>query len=461
MPTLIPIIALRQRKVDLTKSAAAIMSLGNLENRDLSAAESKNFDKTQGAIADVERQIIAAERELAEESGMPMSADENSAFGALANGQVPTQDPRAPKRMTLGNIGIKSYQQLFGPPRSSAFSSAQEFVRAVRVSGQSFDPRLQAGMTDSNPTSAGFLVPETWAQEILNYALESSLILPRARVFPLSQGNTLKVPAVKDDDHSAGFLWTGINEQWSNELQTITETDMSTRLLELSANKLALLSNASSELVEDSAQFENILTANLQAAASFFLDSNFLLGSGVARPLGMLNAANPSLVVASKNAATPSGGFLWEDAVSMFTAMTPACRGRAVWIFGNDLLPALSVMQIVVRNIAGTENVGGSATPQFTLNADGTGTLLGRPVLFSEKLKTKGTQADCCFVCPDQYAILLRREFQLRRSLDAGFTNDSIWWRLTCRVDGQPLWANTQKLKNSQVTSPFVVLQAR
>ncbi len=54
---------------------------------------------------------------------------------------------------------------------------------------------------------------------------------------------------------------------WANEMQTIDEKDMSTRLLELSANKLALLSNASSELVEDSAGFENILTANLQAAA--------------------------------------------------------------------------------------------------------------------------------------------------------------------------------------------------
>jgi HK97 family phage major capsid protein len=266
---------------------------------------------------------------------------------------------------------------------------------------------------------------------------------------------------VKDDDHSAGNLWTGITEQWSNELQTITEADISTRLLKLSVNKLALLSNASSELTEDSAQFENILTANLQAAASFFLDKNFLFGNGAARPLGMLATGNPSLVVANKNASIPAGGFLWEDAVAMFTAMTPACRGRAIWLFSTDLLPALCVMQLKVMNVAGTENVAGSATPMFTLNADGTGNLLGRPCYFTEKLKTKGSQGDCAFICADQYAILVRREFQLRRSDQAGFLNDSIWWRLTCRIDGQPLWATTQKLLNSQVTSPFVTLQAR
>jgi HK97 family phage major capsid protein len=221
-----------------------------------------------------------------------------------------------------------------------------------------------------------------------------------------------------------------------------------------------MLANASSELVEDSAQFENILTANLQAAGSFFLDKNFLFGSGSGRPLGMCAAANPSLLVTNKNAKTPAGGFLWQDAVAMYMSMPPACRGRATWVFSNDLLPALSVMQLVVRDSSG-DPVGGSATPMFTMNDDGTGTLLGRPALFTEKMNSAGTQGDCAFLCIDQYGVLLRREFQLRRSLDAGFQTDSIFWRLTCRVDGQPLWAHTLKLSNSQIVSPFVVLQAR
>ena len=329
-----PIIALRQRKIELMKSAKAIMATADADDRELTSAETQAFDKTQTALSEVEKQIVVAERELAEEAGMMITPDENSAFALLAHGQTPAENPSAPKRGTRGNIGIKSYRDLFGEPRgNSGFRSMQEFINAIRISGQSFDPRLQAsGMSETVPSSGGFLVPETWAQEILNYAIESSLILPRARVFPLSQGNSLLIPGVRDDDHSAGSLFGGITEMWADELQTIDEKDMSTRLLELSANKLALLSNASSELVEDSAQFENILTANLQAAASWFLDSNFLFGSGVARPLGMLNSANPSLVVVNKNSATPTGGFLWEDAVAMYTAMTPACRGRAIWI---------------------------------------------------------------------------------------------------------------------------------
>jgi hypothetical protein len=65
------IIALRQRKVELVQSAKNIVSLGNLENRDLTQAEGRNFEKIQAALADIEKQIIVAERELAEERGMP------------------------------------------------------------------------------------------------------------------------------------------------------------------------------------------------------------------------------------------------------------------------------------------------------------------------------------------------------------------------------------------------------
>jgi HK97 family phage major capsid protein len=82
-------------------------------------------------------------------------------------------------------------------------------------------------------------------------------------------------------------------------------------------------------------------------------------------------------------------------------------------------------------------------------------------VNFSEKMKAAGLQGDAAFICFDQYAIGIRRELQLRRSLEAGFKTDQIYWRLTTRVDGQSTWESTMKLQNGNVTSPFVVLQAR
>jgi hypothetical protein len=118
-------------------------------------------------------------------------------------------------------------------------------------------------------------------------------------------------------------------------------------------------------------------------------------------------------------------------------------------------------MQNVVKNVAGTENVGGSATPIFVPNDKGGGTLLGRPITFTEKLKPAGSVGDALFACFDQYAIGIRREVTLRKSLEAGFLNDSCWYRLTVRVDGQSTWSKTLTEANGNVVGPFVTLAAR
>jgi hypothetical protein len=67
------IIALRQRKVELVRSAKSIMSVGNTEGRDLTAAEDQSLGKIHASLADIKKQIVAAERELAEEANMPMT----------------------------------------------------------------------------------------------------------------------------------------------------------------------------------------------------------------------------------------------------------------------------------------------------------------------------------------------------------------------------------------------------
>jgi HK97 family phage major capsid protein len=175
----------------------------------------------------------------------------------------------------------------------------------------------------------------------------------------------------------------------------------------------------------------------------------------------MLSSGNPALITVAKDASTPNYWINLEDVLNMFKAMAPACRLRAEGVFSDSLIPALYKLQNVVKNVAGTENVGGSAVPIFVPNDSGGGTLLGRPVTFSEKLKPAGSVGDAAFICFDQYAVGIRRELELRKSLEAGFMNDSIWWRLTVRTDGESTWSNKLIEQNSSVVSPFVCLAAR
>jgi HK97 family phage major capsid protein len=272
---------------------------------------------------------------------------------------------------------------------------------------------------------------------------------------------TLKVPGVRDDDHSAGVLFGGVTATWFDELQPFTEQNVQTRMIQLSAHKLGMLSNASSELTEDGPTFETVLTSSLQAAAQFFLDQAFFFGDGTGKPQGMLNSANPARVVVPKDPGTPNYWINLEDVLNMFKAQAPACRLRAEWVFSDSLIPALFKMQNVVKTVDGSQNVGGSAVPIFVPNDKGGGTLLGRPVTFTEKFKPAGSVGDAAFICFDQYAVGMRRELNLRRSTDAGFQTDSIWWRLTTRVDGQSTWNKFLTEVNGNQVSPFVTLAAR
>ena len=458
------IFALRQRLVDAKKAAQSILDKAKLEGRSLTSAEQENLSKLKLGMESTNEAIIAEEKVLAAMANVPLSAchhvgDGNGTtrqHGKLAPGVVMSSKPRP-------IIGLKSWAQLWGGQSdgtgNGGFDSFDEYLHAVANARQFADGRLRASMTDGNLTQTGFLVPETWAQMVLDIALEQALCMKRCQVWPMSS-STLKVPGIKDFDHSAGTLFGGVTAQWMDELQTFNDQNLKAFLITLTARKLGLLANASSELLEDGINYEGLLTSKLQAAAEWFLDQAFLFGDGADRPQGMLHSSNPALNVVTHASDSPTNGIGLNDILLMWGAMAPSCRMRSTWVFSDGLIPFVYKLQLTVKNVAGTENVGGSATPLFTPDGNG-GTLLGRPVIFSEKMKTAGSQGDAALICFDQYAIGMRRAISLLRSDQAGFTNDSIFWRLTTRVDGQSTWAQKQTLADGDVVSPFCVLTAR
>jgi hypothetical protein len=127
----------------------------------------------------------------------------------------------------------------------------------------------------------------------------------------------------------------------------------------------------------------------------------------------------------------------------------------------NALVPQLLRLQLVVKSTDGLTNIGGSATPMLNVADDGSMTLMTRPVVVTEKLAARGMQGDVLFADLSQYCVGVRKEIRLEKSTELGFANYSTFFRLICRVDGQPLWAKPQILENGDVTSPFVTLAPR
>jgi HK97 family phage major capsid protein len=84
-----------------------------------------------------------------------------------------------------------------------------------------------------------------------------------------------------------------------------------------------------------------------------------------------------------------------------------------------------------------------------------------RPVLFSEKVPTLGTVGDIGLYDFSQYAVGLRADMTLAKSMHAGFQSDTSYYRAILRVDGAPKLSAPVTPAAGDTQSPFVVLAAR
>jgi HK97 family phage major capsid protein len=453
--SVIPILALRQKKADISKKCREMLALANEQNRDLPATESAQFDRYSAVLSDLETQLTEATAQLEAERRMPaesrISGGGNGKWESVSGGG----DGFKP------GPGKKLYRDLFPDARmdSGGFSSFDEFLRAWHSTPAQFDPRLRASQQEGIPSSGGFLVPEEYAAALVDKSLENEIVRPRAQVWPMAF-DTRKVPALDNFDHSS-TLFGGFSANWISESGAIPEQALKTRMVQLTAHKLALLGRSSNELLDDvpNAGFEAIYGASMLAAVSFFWDYYLLRGNGAGQPLGILN--DPALITITKESGQAANTILYQNVVKMFARLHPACLSNAVWIANSTTIPQLLAMQNIVANRANTENVGGSAVAVVTQNADGQMSLLTRPIIFTEKLPILSSQGDILLADLSQYAVGIRKGAALEKSMHAGFSTDETLFRVVTRLDGQGLWKSAITPKNGDSISWCVTLGAR
>jgi HK97 family phage major capsid protein len=130
--------------------------------------------------------------------------------------------------------------------------------------------------------------------------------------------------------------------------------------------------------------------------------------------------------------------------------------------------PQLYQLNIKIKNVAGSENVGGipvQAGPVFLppgTNGNTYGTLMGRPVVPVEYCATLGTTGDVILCDLSQYLAIDKGGLQGQSSIHVRFLFDETAFRFVYRFNGQPkLAAPVTPFKGSNTISPFVILQTR
>jgi len=304
----------------------------------------------------------------------------------------------------------RTYRNLFyGDPGASlsdgGFDNFREFVD-ILSSGR-YDPRLRGStraMTEGVPSEGGFLVPEEFSAMLLDAALESEVVRPRATVYKMER-QTRKIPGFDGYDHSSN-LFGGFSGSWLSEGGTATRQNAKLRQIALTAKKLGIYTQASRELVEDGMAYDEQITGAMTQAIGWFLDYAFLQGTGAGMPLGVLS--DPALVTASKETGQPASTVLYENITKMLARLHPAAFRGAIWAANQTLLPQLMQMSLSV-------GTGGTAIKAVE-ERNGRYYLLGKELVFTEKLPTLGSEGDILLADFSKYAIGMRQEVVLDKS---------------------------------------------
>lgn len=312
--------------------------------------------------------------------------------------------------------------------------------------------QLKNAFSSTIPSEGGFLIPETLRSELLRVALETAVVRSRARVIPME---SLRVPfPAVDSTTNVGSVYGGIVAYWTEEAAALTASSATFGRVVLDAKKLTAYTEVPSELISDSiTSFTAYLDMLFPEALGFYEDDAFISGTGVGEPLGYLNGS--AMLSVTKEAGQAADTIVWENIIKMYSRMLPSSLGRAVWVASINTFPELATMALTV-------GTGGSA---IWLNNGVEGppvSILGRPVIFTEKVPPLGDAGDISFVDFGYYLIGDRQAMSAMSSEHFKFGNDMTAYRIIERVDGRPWLQSAITPKNNGPTlSPFVQIAER
>lgn len=293
--------------------------------------------------------------------------------------------------------------------------------------------------------AGGALVPEEFANTLLQIAAESSPVYQRVNRVPVNV-NAGVYPALDYAvSPTAGSgqtaLAAGLSAATTAENAAMTEDEPQFRQIEWRLHKVGGFTEASNELISDSPlAIEGLLTSLFSITIGNKNERNIIRGSGAGEPLGILNAT------CTIGLATASNGVFGEaDALGMLSRFKRLSAQTPVWIMHPGVLPDLN--SFAASNIDMVDWRTGIS-----------GTLLGYPIIYSEHMP-QANNDDVILADMGAYLWFERGALEVAFSEHASFTSDRGVWRFQQRNDGKPWLSAAITLADptgSYTVSPFV-----
>jgi HK97 family phage major capsid protein len=338
------------------------------------------------------------------------------------------------------------------------FKTFAEYLRAVvaAANGEGVDRRLQrapTGLSEGVPADGGFLVPQTWADDLIGSIYNTGQIAGRCdRKTTLRPIADVELAAVDETSRASGSRWGGVIAYWGAEASSQSSTFPKWRRVGFSGHKIIGIGYATGEMMADDALFEAGLREAFSQELAFALDECVLVGSGAGQPAGVVSA--PCAISVAKETGQAAATIVAANVLNMHDRLVADCRPNACWFVNPDCDPQLRNLALVV---------GTAGAPLWSWNSDTSPypRLLGLPAIPTEHNAALGTVGDIVLGDFSQYRIVDQAPKDAV-SFDAAFVSDQIVFRMVYRVDGKSKYASAITPANSSTTrSPFITLATR
>lgn len=372
----------------------------------------------------------------------------------MAKGGVDAVTTTASKHFQPKALGAKFKAQEYGETLAQFLIDISPKAFMTQELADKRQALKNAAASSGEPASGGFLVPEAFRAELLSLSLEASVVRPRARIVPMETSRVI-YPYIDDTSHASN-VFGGVQGYWTPESGSMTDVAATFGRMALEAWKLTAFANVPNELIADSAvSFEAFIRSTFPQALAYFADVAFLSGSGAGQPLGILTDANAARVVQDKEDGQAADTIVWENIVKMYSRMLPQSLGSAVWVVSPNTFAELATMALSVGTGGGPIwlNNGVQGPPA---------TILGRPVVISEKVSALGNEGDVNFIDFSYYLVGDRQAMTVSSSEHFRFQNGETSFKFVERLDGRPWLQSALTPRNGGDTlTPFVSLAER
>jgi HK97 family phage major capsid protein len=427
---------LRELLDKLAKESRAILAVADSEDRDLTPEEETEFTA-------IDQKIDATKVKLAR--ALKLEAIE-------AEARTPVNS--LPDEI---NHDVDVRVEPNGTPED--FENVGEFFHSVRY--RRSDPRLVyeefRGDREEHRredrlhsmgtgTDGGYMIPKQFVPEMKKIEPDRAIYRPRAQVIPAGSppDSSVEIPAL--DQSSAQNIHGGMVANWTAEGAAITETNAKIKMLEITPREASAYVTVTDKLLRNWAASSTFLTQLMRGAMLSLEETAFYNGNGVGKPLGVLQS--PCRINYSRATANQ---IAYADIIGMFARILMR-GGNYAWVTSQTTIPQLANMT--------DPGSGGTVIWQPNAREGMPGTLMGIPVMFSERSVGLGTAGDLVLLNLLYYLIKDGSGPFVAASEHVNFLNNKTVIKIVWNVDGMPWMNEPLPLEGSttNTVSPIVVL---